>query len=142
MQIACFLDFTACFDTVGQNILILKLYRCGIRGVALNLIKSYFADRNKKVHTKKFVYDIGTRSFGDIQGSKSGPLFFENYTKLFKLYLRKQCRGLFDRASAPHAVGPGSNTVSAAATKHLRWYRLIPLARRSALKVLKTTMKH
>ena len=50
---------------------------------------------------------------------------------------------LVHRASALHAAGTRFKYGQAGATNHLYyWYRLIPLAGSSALKVLKTAMKH
>ena len=78
--ICVFLDFTACFDTLDRNILFSKLYKYGIRGVALDLIKSYFSDRNQAVHIENSISNIDEQKLGVIQGSKSGPLFFDIYS--------------------------------------------------------------
>ena len=43
------LDVSSCFDTVSHDLLFGKLQRCGVRGVALNLIESYFTDRTQQV---------------------------------------------------------------------------------------------
>ena len=47
---ACvFLDFNKAFDTIDHNNLLSKLERYGIRGLPLNLFKSYLSDRKQCV---------------------------------------------------------------------------------------------
>ena len=47
--IATFLDLQKAFDTVNFNILFKKLYRYGIRGMALDLLKDYLTNRIQRV---------------------------------------------------------------------------------------------
>ena len=73
---AIFLDLKKAFDTVSHDILIRKLQKFGIRGVALSLLTSYLTGRLhyvKMSHTKS---DVRTLRFGVPQGSVLGPLLF------------------------------------------------------------------
>ena len=73
------IDFSKAFDVVEHPILLHKLQHYGIRGLALNWLKSYLSDR------KQFVTINGTDSsqkpieYGVPQGSVLGPLLFIIY---------------------------------------------------------------
>ena len=47
--IRLFLDLSKAFDCVDFEILIMKLYRCGIRGLPLRLIENYLHNRKQYV---------------------------------------------------------------------------------------------
>ena len=77
---AVFVDIKKAFDTIDHKILFIKLYKYGIRGQTLNLIKSYLYNKkqsvryNDKVSPLITVYDVGLP-----QGSILGPLLFMLY---------------------------------------------------------------
>ena len=76
MTMGIYIDLTKAFDLVDHNMLITKLQSYGIRGPAINLIKSYLSHRSQYTkidHTKS---DIKKVSCGVPQGSVLGPLFF------------------------------------------------------------------
>ena len=78
-SVGILLDLSKAFDTVNHVILFDKLEHCGIRGLALDWIRSYFSNR------KQYVEYNGHRSLrneiscGVPQGSILGPLFFLLY---------------------------------------------------------------
>ena len=78
-SIALFLDFQKAFDTLDRTLLFQKLYRKGIRGTSLNLIRSYFSDRSQFVHINGVDSDTKPTNIGTIQGSNLGPLFYILY---------------------------------------------------------------
>ena len=74
-----FLNLSKYFDTINHDILYLNFERYGIRGVALEWIKSYFKNRTQFVqYNNVFSVEKEIRC-GVPQGSILGPLFFILY---------------------------------------------------------------
>ena len=73
---ALYVDLSKAFDTVNHNILLKKLEHHGIRGVPLDLLKSYLSNR------KQYTYVNGSKScefsidIGVPQRSVLGPSYF------------------------------------------------------------------
>ena len=76
MTCGMFLDLSKAFDTVNHNILIHKLDHYGIRGKALDLLKSYLGNREQYVNLNNFKSNKSSINVGVPQGSVLGPLFF------------------------------------------------------------------
>ena len=75
-----FIDFSKAFDIIKHDILFKKLNHYGIRGIALELINSYFCNRKQYVYYDNQCYsDLSKISVGVLQGSVLGPLFFIVY---------------------------------------------------------------
>ena len=74
------LDLSAAFDTIDHNILLRRLEsRFGIKGVALQWIKSYLSQRKQSVKFGNTISDPIELFFGVPKGSVLGPLFFSLY---------------------------------------------------------------
>ena len=81
--ICIFLDYKACFDTISRDMLVRKLERYGLHGVGLGLVRAYFADRYQYVCYQKQKSPLSPQNLGVIQGSKTGPLYFDIYSNEF-----------------------------------------------------------
>ena len=77
--IGTFLDLAKAFDMVNHYILLQKLKRYGIRGNILQLMKSYFLDRQQKVRLQNESSDYGKITTGVPQGTILEPLIFIRY---------------------------------------------------------------
>ena len=78
-MIGLFIDLSRAFDTLSHKILVNKLYKYGIRGIALEWIKDYLLNRKQYVvynNTKSKMYGV---EIGVPQGSTLGPLLFLIY---------------------------------------------------------------
>ena len=84
--LALFIDLSKAFDTVDHNILLEKLDKYGIRGVAKEWYKSYLTNRQMRVKccvssTGKLEYsNYQPLTYGAPQGSCLGPLIFLLFT--------------------------------------------------------------
>lgn len=83
-----FLDIRKAFDMVDHNILLNKLYNCGIRGVAYRWFESYLLERGQYVKINSVLSHMGTIKNGVPQGSVLGAL-------LFIIYINDLCNARF-----------------------------------------------
>jgi len=77
--IAVFCDLRKAFDTVNHGILLRKLRRCGITGLALSWLKSYLTGRQQFVFFNECSSSLLEICLGVPQGSILGPLLFLIY---------------------------------------------------------------
>ena len=74
--VGVFLDLRKAFDMVNRDILLRKLEHYGVRGVPLDLIRSFLTDRQQYVKVGDNKSDIATTNLGTPQGSVLSPLLF------------------------------------------------------------------
>ena len=84
--LAVFLDLSKAFDSLEHDVLLSKLYKYGIRGVAYEWYKSYLTNRQMRVKCNisssgKTEYSNYMKvTYGTLQGSCLGPLIFLIFT--------------------------------------------------------------
>lgn len=76
---AVFLDIMKAFDCVDHKVLLIKLEYAGVRGVFLNLFKSYLSNRQQFVVVGSAQSGLRRIDIGVPQGSVLGPLLFLIY---------------------------------------------------------------
>ena len=77
-----FCGLTKAFDTVDHQILFVKLYHYGIRGVSNKWFKSYLSNRNQYVSINGYDSGLAAINCRVLQGSVLGPLLFFIYKQL------------------------------------------------------------
>ena len=77
--VGLFIDLSRAFDTVSHDILLQKLSLYGIRGIALQWMKSYLTERYQFVHYESKSSSKSNTEIGVPQGSILGPLLFLIY---------------------------------------------------------------
>lgn len=90
--VGVFIDLSKAFDTIDHSLLLNKLERYGVRGLALAWLQSYLSDRNQYVHVNNINSMEAKITHGVPQGSVLGPKLFIMYINEISEVLNKsQC---------------------------------------------------
>jgi hypothetical protein len=135
--VGVFLDLKKVFDVVPHNILLKKLEKLGIRGVALRWFSSYLEGRSQRIEIDGQLSDIEAITISILQGSILGPILFlcfindlPNCTDLLTLLFADDTAGL---VSGPE-LGPLIQKANTDQQKIATWFR----ANKMAVNVSKT----
>jgi ribonuclease P/MRP protein subunit RPP40 len=109
--IGIFLDFSKAFDTVNHSILLAKLHKYGVRGVANQWIKSYLSNRQQFCTINGYSSAKQYINCGVPQGSILGPLLFLIYINDLPNFSSSITSLLFADDSNLFASGPDLSTL-------------------------------
>ena len=104
--LATIIDVKKAFDCVNHNILLNKLQTYGVRGVPLNWLASYLANRKCYVQLDSFKSRLNTFNIGVPQGSILGPLLFLIYVNNLTKFSNTMQTQLFADDTIVFNTGP------------------------------------
>jgi len=88
-----FIDLKKAFDTISHTTLVNKLYKIGIRGNFLDVLKNYLQNRQQKTYINNEISDNLQITYGIPQGSRLSPLLYTIYVNdITKFSLSKQTK--------------------------------------------------
>ena len=92
-----FLDLFKTFDTIDHNVLLAKLHYNGVKGIALDWLRSYLSKRSQQVVCSNVLSsNINLITIGVHQGSNLGPILFLIYVTDFPKCLKFSDPIMFD----------------------------------------------
>jgi hypothetical protein len=144
-SIGVFIDLSKAFDTIDHNVLIQKLARYGIRGIALDWIKSYLSNRTQYVSINCNDSKLLPIKCGVPQGSILGPLLFiiyindiVNSSKLANFIMFADDTNLFFKHKDLNIL---LSTINEELSKISRWFKLNKLALNIKKKLIILSLK-
>ena len=132
------IDLKKAFDTVDHQILLSKLELYGIKGQAINLLKSYLTNRKQRCQIRNSFSSERLIKCGVPQGSILGPLLFLLYINDLPHCLSKTKPRLFADDTNLTASANSMTDLEAAVNSDLENLRKWLIANKLSLNVAKT----
>lgn len=89
-NVCCFVDLRKCFDSIYRNALWLKLFRQGIQGKMLRVIKSIYEKVKSCVRSRNNFSDFFEYSVGLRQGEVISPILVSLFLEDLELFLKEK----------------------------------------------------
>ncbi len=93
--VAVLLDFSAAFDLIDHNMLLMKLAAYGFKNLTLNWMRSYLSIRTQTVYFNGSLSTVRAVQCGVLQGSCLGPLLYSIFANDMPLVLSKASVAMF-----------------------------------------------
>ena len=101
---AVLLDFSAAFDLIDHNMLLMKLAAYGFNNCTLNWMRSYSSNRMQTVYFNGSCSAVKAVQCGVPQGSCLGPLLYSIFTNAMPLVLSKVSVAMFADDSTVYVI--------------------------------------
>ena len=83
-----YVDMLKCFDSIYRNALWLKMFKSGIQGKLLRIVKDMYANVKSRVKSCSSYSDYFSYAVGLRQGEVMSPILFSLFVEDFELYLQ------------------------------------------------------
>ena len=132
------IDYSKAFDTVNHRILLRKLKRDGVTGIALKLFESYLQNRQQTVSIRNVCSNIKTFNISVPQGSILGPLLYLIYINEIPSLSQKFTATLFADDCVLSFCNPNLDNLLLDCTEELRIFKLWSDSNRLTINLEKT----
>ena len=132
------IDYSRAFDTVNHEILLKKLDKYGVRGIALALIANYLKDRVQMVRIREKVSDPIVTNISVPQGSINGPLLFLVYITEIPSISQKLIPTMFADDCTLSLIGNDMVSMVEECNRELQAFKLWSDSNRLTINVSKT----